>query len=217
MSEKLVYILEDDKDIAELCKCALDMAQIKSECFSNIKDFKIALSNSIPHLALLDIMLPDGNGLDVLTFLKSNYPNVICVMLSALGSETDKVKGLNLGADDYISKPFGMMEFVARINAHLRRVKDNDYICDNIKINIDTHEVYLNDNPINLNKKEFELLLYFIKNPNVVITRDRLLEAIWGYEAGLTRTVDNHVLRLRKLGFEQIETVFGIGYKFVTK
>lgn len=217
MNERIVYILEDDKDISDLCVCALEIAGIKSKAFYNIASFKKGLLENIPNLCILDIMLPDGNGLDILSDLKNKYPQMPVIILSALGSETQKVKGLNLGADDYISKPFGTMEFVARVNANLRRVSENAISSSNIKIDPETHSVKLNDEEVMLNKKEFELLLYFVKNPNIVISRERLLETVWGYDAGQTRTVDNHVLRLRKLGFTQIETVFGIGYKFISK
>lgn len=217
MGEKVVYLLEDDKDISDLCVCALEIASIKCMAFYNIASFKKQVLEEKPDLCILDIMLPDGNGLDVLKELKNNYPQMPVIMLSALGSETQKVMGLNLGADDYISKPFGTMEFVARINANLRRVSDNSITTSNITIDPTTHSVKLDDKEIILNKKEFELLHYFIKNPNIVISRERLLESVWGYETGQTRTVDNHILRLRKLGFIQIETVFGIGYKFISK
>ena len=102
-----VFLLEDDKSICELVRCALEMADIDTVCFNTVADFNAALNQHLPAVALLDIMLPDGSGLDVLKKLKQSYPQVACIMLSALGQESDKVKGLNLGADDYISKPFG--------------------------------------------------------------------------------------------------------------
>ncbi|MCR5705501.1 MAG: response regulator transcription factor [Acholeplasmatales bacterium] len=216
MSEKIVYLLEDDKSITEVIECALEMSNIKVLSFPNVRLFKEAFENKAPSLCLLDIMLPDGNGLDVLKYIKHIDNKIVCIMLSALGSEIDKVKGLNLGADDYISKPFGTMELIARINAHLRRIGDKSYNVGGLEIGLLTHEVKLNGEKLVLNKKEFELLRYFVENPNIVISRDRLLEAVWGYEVGETRTVDNHVLRLRKMGINNIETVFGVGYKFNT-
>lgn len=217
MSNKLVYLLEDDESITDVIVCLLEMSNIQIESFSTIKELKEAFSKKVPSLVLLDIMLPDGNGLDTLKYIKDNYPNVFCIMLSALGNEIDKVKGLNYGADDYISKPFGTMELVARINAFLRRIDDKEHSYGDITINRETHEATLFGNKIELNKMEFKLLLYFIDNPNIVISRERLLEAVWGYDYAETRTVDNHILRLRKLGFTQIETIFGVGYKFNLK
>lgn len=211
---KLVYLLEDDLDIADVVECALGIAKINIKCFNTIKDFKDAIKNETPSVALLDIMLPDGNGLDVLKYIKEKYCNVFCIMLSALGQEIDKVKGLNYGADDYISKPFGTMELTARVNACLRRVEEKVLDVSGLMINLETREVFLDNVLLDLNNKEFQLLEYFMENPNIVLSRERLLEAVWGYDDGETRTIDNHILRLRKLGISQIDTVFGVGYKF---
>ena len=116
-----VYLLEDDESICELVKCTLDMHSISCETFTSIKAFYAAVESALPDVAILDVMLADGNGLDVLQRLKTRYPSVSVIMLSALGKETDKVKGLNAGADDYIAKPFGVLELIARVNAALRR------------------------------------------------------------------------------------------------
>ena len=123
--EKRVYLLEDDKNIGELVKCALEMSNITIECYETIADFMAAVEKQPPAAAILDIMLPDGSGLDVLPKLKQKYPSMGVIMLSALGQETDKVRGLNLGADDYIAKPFGVLELTARVNALLRRAGGN--------------------------------------------------------------------------------------------
>lgn len=215
--ENLVYLLEDDEGIKDVVECALSIASIDIKSFSTIAEFKKALANVKPALVLLDIMLPDGNGLDVLKYIKSNYSDIICIMLSALGQEIDKVKGLNAGADDYIAKPFGTLELTARVHAALRRSQSPAYHLEGLSVNKQTREVILNGKILELNNKEFQLLAYFLDNPNIVISRDRLLEAVWGYEGGETRTIDNHILRLRKLGITQIETVFGVGYKFVNR
>ena len=165
-------------------------------------------------MALLDIMLPDGSGLDVLQFLKKRYPEVACIMLSALTKEEDKVNGLNLGADDYVSKPFSVLELTARVNAQLRRKQRQSIIASgDITLNTDTMTAELRGEALPLNKKEYVLLKYFVENAGKVLTREKLLTAVWGYEDGETRTLDNHVARLRKLGVK-IETVFGVGYKF---
>ena len=139
-------------------------------------------------------------------------------MLSALSQELDKVKGLNSGADDYITKPFSTLELIARVKAALRRCVNEEKILDDLVINKDKMEVTYKGKLLELNNKEYQLLLYFVENPDVVLSRERLINAIWGYDyLGESRTIDNHILRLRKLGFSQIETIFGVGYKFKTK
>lgn len=210
-----VYVLEDDPSIAGLVKFSLMHEGIACETFSCVKDFREGLVEGAPDVALLDIMLPDGNGLAVLEELKKRYPSVSCIMLSALGKEGDKVTGLNLGADDYIAKPFGVMELVARVNAALRRKAGNNVLrVGKVELNGDTMSVTIDGKPIELNKKEFELLKYCMKNADIVLSRDTLLTEIWGYVGTETRTLDNHIARLRKLGVDQFETVFGVGYRF---
>ncbi len=209
-----VYALEDDASISGLIKVALQMNGIDFEAFSNIKDFNAAVDSRQPDVALLDIMLPDGNGLDVLRSVKLRYPLVSCIMLSALTKEEDKVNGLNLGADDYIAKPFSVLELTARVNAALRRKRKSDeVVVGGLTLNIDTMEVRLRGERLDLNKKEFELLKYFMLNPGKVLSRETILLEVWGYEQGETRTLDNHISRLRKIGVTNLETVFGIGYK----
>lgn len=209
-----VYALEDDASISGLIKVALQMNGIEFEAFSNIKDFNAAVDSRQPDVALLDIMLPDGNGLDVLRSVKLRYPLVSCIMLSALTKEEDKVNGLNLGADDYIAKPFSVLELTARVNAALRRKRKSDeVVVGGLTLNIDTMEVRLRGERLDLNKKEFELLKYFMLNPGKVLSRETILLEVWGYEQGETRTLDNHISRLRKMGVTNLETVFGIGYK----
>ena len=200
-----VYVLEDDESIRELVTMALEMAQISIKSFSKISDFLEAIDKELPIVILLDIMLPDGNGLDVLTKVKAKYPHIQCIMLSALSQELDKVKGLNSGADDYITKPFSTLELIARVKAALRRCVNEEKILDDLIINKDKMEVTYKGKVLELNNKEYQL-------------RERLINAIWGYDyLGESRTIDNHILRLRKLGFSQIETIFGVGYKFRTK
>jgi len=211
-----VYILEDDVSICGLIKVSLEMNGVAFEAFSTCNDFCEALIKEQPDVALLDVMLPDGSGLDVLKTVKSRYPDVWCIMLSALGKEEDKVNGLNLGADDYVAKPFSVLELTARVNAALRRkVKTAEIVRGNVTINLETMEVSIDGNSATLNRKEFELLKFFMERPNKVLTREKLLTEIWGYETGETRTLDNHVARLRKLGITNLETVFGVGYRFV--
>ncbi len=212
-----VYALEDDASISGLIKVALQMNGIGFESYSNIKDFYAALDKRQPDVALLDIMLPDGNGLDVLRTVKLRYPLVSCIMLSALSKEEDKVNGLNLGADDYVAKPFSVLELTARVNAALRRKRSSDeVIVGGLTMNTDTMEVRLRGERLELNKKEFELLKFFMLNAGKVLSREVILMEVWGYEQGETRTLDNHISRLRKMGITNLETVFGVGYKLAT-
>ena len=209
-----VFALEDDASISGLIKVALQMSGIEFEAFSIIKDFYSAIDMRQPDVALLDIMLPDGNGLDVLKAVKARYPQVSCIMLSALSKEEDKVNGLNLGADDYVAKPFSVLELTARVNAALRRKRQSDEVTVGaLTLNYDTMEVKLAGQKLDLNKKEFELLKYFMQHPGKVLSREVILLEVWGYEQGETRTLDNHISRLRKLGVTNLETVFGVGYK----
>ena len=213
---KKVYLLEDDTSICELVQCALEMSGIELSAYNTVYEFWAALEKSAPSLALLDIMLPDGNGLEVLAKIKQKYPQVSCIMLPALGQETDKVRGLNLGADDYIAKPFGILELTARVNAALRRHGESAGIVrGDLALDEETMTATLRGVKLELNNKEFNLLKYLMQKEGKALSRENILNAVWGYDEGETRTVDNHVARLRKLGIDYIETVFGVGYKFV--
>ena len=213
--EKTVYLLEDDDDICDLVQCTLQMSGIECRTFGTVKAFEDAVADTLPSIAVLDIMLPDGNGLEVLARLKKRHPEVYCIMLSALGKESDKVTGLNLGADDYIAKPFGILEFSAKIAAVFRRLKKKPAVLTvgDIVMDCEKMTVTIAGKDVTLSGKEFKLLQYSLENPDKVLTRDELLSNVWGYEGGETRTIDNYVSHLRKLGFNY-ETVFGVGYKF---
>lgn len=209
-----VYILEDDSSICGLIKVALEMNGIEFAAYGCCADFLAAMEREQPQVALLDVMLPDGNGFEVLKKIKAAYPSVSCIMLSALGKEEDKVNGLNLGADDYVSKPFSVLELTARVNAALRRAGNNNVArAGDLVVDYDSMSVLLKGRKLELNRKEYELLKYFVENAGKVLKRETLLNNIWGYESGETRTLDNHVARLRKLGIDNLETVFGVGYK----
>ena len=213
--EKTVYLLEDDESICDLVSCSLEMAYIKVDCFNTVHDFMQAMTERLPAVVLLDIMLPDGNGYDVLTRVKSEHPQVVCIMLSAMSRENDKVKGLNLGEDDYIAKPFGVLELTARLNAAFRRLgKSTAMAAGNVVLDEQTMTVTIDGKNVDLSNMEFRLLAYLIRHADSVISRDKILTAVWGYDEGETRTVDIHIARLRKLGVQGIETVFGAGYKF---
>ena len=210
-----IYLLEDDDDICDLVQCTLQMGGIECRTFGTVKAFEDAVADTLPSIAVLDIMLPDGNGLEVLARLKKRHPEVYCIMLSALGKESDKVTGLNLGADDYIAKPFGILEFSAKIAAVFRRLKKKPAVLTvgDIVMDCEKMTVTIAGKDVTLSGKEFKLLQYSLENPDKVLTRDELLSNVWGYEGGETRTIDNYVSHLRKLGFNY-ETVFGVGYKF---
>lgn len=208
-----VFILEDDESICSLVKVALEMNGLECSAFHTLASFSDALLQRQPDVALLDIMLPDGSGLDALSLVRKKYPAVSCIMLSALSKEEDKVNGLNRGADDYIAKPFSVLELTARVNARLRGKKRQSVLsAGNIILNTETMNCTIDGETVPLNKKEYELLVYFLKNSGAVLSRERLLTEVWGYDTGETRTLDNHVARLRKLGVK-IETVFGVGYR----
>lgn len=214
---KTLYLLEDDASIGELVTCALSMQDIEVTVFGTVKEFYEGMRRRLPSIAILDLMLPDGNGLDVLARIKKSYPDVPVIIMSALSRETDKVRGLNSGADDYIGKPFGVLEMAARVTALLRRSEKGAQTieCGGIALDEKTHTATVNGQPLSLNPKEFGLLKYFMQNRGIVLTREQILEAVWGYDGGETRTVDNHVARLRKnLPPECLQAVFGIGYKF---
>ena len=212
-----IYLLEDDESICELVQCTLDMQNIPCKTFTTVKAFAAAMEEAVPDVVLLDIMLVDGNGLDVLQSVKTRYPQVSVIMLSALGKETDKVRGLNAGADDYISKPFGVLELVARVRAALRRShKSGSLQKGSLVINMETMTVTFRGKELDLSNKEYQLLRYFMLNEGKVLPRENILSDVWGYDGGETRTLDNYVAKLRKMGLN-FETVFGVGYKFIAE
>lgn len=220
----MIYCLEDDNNIRELVVYSLNNTGFEAEGFSRPSEFWAAMDNKIPALILLDIMLPEEDGLQILKKLrqKSQTKKLPVIMLTAKGSEFDKVIGLDSGADDYIAKPFGMMELISRIRALLRRTDSDksveEYRFDELYISPAKHIVNVGQEDIVLSNKEFELLCLLIENEDIVMTRDQLLNRIWGYSFdGESRTVDVHIRTLRqKLGDANrfIQTVRGIGYKF---
>ena len=219
----MIYCVEDDSNIRDLVVYTLGSTGRKACGFEDGKAFIEALAFERPELVLLDIMLPGEDGLTILKKLKASTKTreIPVIMLTAKGSEYDKVIGLDSGADDYIAKPFGMMELVSRIKAVLRRTqknqKDTIYRVENLELDIEKHKVKVDGEDVALTLKEFEMLEKLVKNQHIVMTRDKLLEEIWGYDFdGETRTVDVHVRTLRqKLGSagELIETVRGVGYR----
>ena len=219
----MIFCVEDDRNIRELVVYTLSSTGMEAEGFEDGEVFFKALAERLPELILLDIMLPGEDGMAILKKLKNNKKtkDIPVIMVTAKGTEYDKVSGLDAGADDYVTKPFGMMELVSRIKAVLRRTKKKEEIevlkAGSIVLNEMNHEVLVDGAHVSLTLKEYEMLKRLMHNKGIVLTRDRLLEEIWGYDFdGETRTVDVHIRTLRqKLGKagEEIETVRGVGYR----
>ena len=227
-----IYCVEDDESVRELVIYALQSSGFEAQGFVNAEEFFPVLKNNVPDLILLDIMLPGIDGIEILKEVRKNpkTQHTPIIMLTARGSEYDKITGLDNGADDYVTKPFGVMELIARIKAVLRRsakinvAQDkatNDLSAGNglPVLNHDFHKVYVNNEEVILTLKEFELLYYLLKNKNIVISRDKIMDEVWDYNyAAETRTVDVHIKTLRhKLGVASklIETIRGVGYKII--
>ena len=217
----MIYLLEDDESIRKFVIYALKQTGMEAVGFELPSEFKRAVESKIPDLALLDIMLPEEDGISVLKWLRSraDTADLPVIMLTAKASEYDKVEGLDSGADDYIAKPFGTMELISRIKALLRRTKsaDAEYSVGKLYVNPSKHIVTVSGESVSLTLKEFEMLCLMLKNRGMVFSRDRLLEEIWGYDYdGENRTVDVHIktlrTKLRECG-ALVETVRGIGYK----
>lgn len=222
----MIYILEDDDNIRKLIKYSLNSQGFEIQDFALPSDFWTALQNFRPTLILLDIMLPKEDGISILKKLRSNldYSSIPVIMLTAKDSEYDVVTGLDAGADDYVTKPFGMMSLVSRIKAVLRRYEKNDsnkaiLEIGGIKIDEKQHSVFAGSKQLFLTVKEFDLLLILMKNRGNVLSRDILLETVWDVSSAIeSRTVDVHIRTLRqKLGeYEKnIETIRGVGYRFI--
>lgn len=223
MIMNLIYCVEDDDDIRDLVVYALKSSGFEAEGFPEADSFYNALKNRIPDLALLDIMLPDKNGTHILKELRQEETTseIPVIFLTAKSSEMDKVKGFEYGADDYITKPFGVLELVSRIKAVLRRTKKEAQNTvmkhEGILINTESRSVKSNGEEIVLTYKEYELLYMLLKNKGTAIKREKLLTEVWGYDfEGESRTLDVHIGSLRhKLGENGvlIETVRNVGYK----
>lgn len=221
----MIYLVEDDNSIRELVAYTFNTAGLEAEGFDKPSLFWEALEKRKPDLVLLDIMLPEEDGIQILQKLRQRQDTkkLPVIMLTAKGSEYDKVMGLESGTDDYVSKPFGMMELLARVKALLRRTEDlrpaqeSRYVIGDLTVNQKRHEVLVKGEAVTLTKKEFDMLCYLLENRGMVLTRDQLLNQIWGYDFdGENRTVDVHIRTLRqKLGDcgTYIETIRGIGYK----
>lgn len=223
----MIYFVEDDSSIRELVVYTLNSTGIEAEGFENPSDFWKAIKIKMPTLVILDVMLPEESGIDILKKLRRNTKTeqLPIILATAKTSEYDKINGLESGADDYIAKPFSMMEMVARVKALLRRAEytytEKDYTVGNLYVCPTKHIAKVYEQEIALTLKEFEMLCLLLKNRGIVMTRDQLLNKVWGYSFdGESRTVDVHIRTLRqKLGEagEVIKTVRGVGYKIENK
>lgn len=219
---KKIFCVEDDINIRELVEYTLTQTGFSVSGFENAREFFDAVQEALPDLVLLDIMLPDKDGMEILKELRKNPVtcNLPIILLTAKSSQIDKIKGLDSGADDYMTKPFDIMELISRINALLRRLSPgtNDILTfREITLSLAKRTVTAGGSPVSLTYKEFEILRMLIENQGAVLTRDMLMNKVWGTDfEGETRTVDVHIRTLRqKLGDagSYIETVRNVGYK----
>lgn len=225
MSAHKIMIVDDDANISELIRLYLDKEGFATVCAPNGKIALEKFKNEVPALIILDIMMPEMDGWQVCREIRKTS-DVPIIMLTAKGETFDKVLGLELGADDYMVKPFDTKELVARVKAVLRRFEAKDFKAtqeisfQNLSVNLSNYELKLNGKIIEIPPKELELLYYLASNPNRVFTREQLLEEVWGFDYfGDSRTVDVHIKRLREKlegveGNWQLKTVWGVGYKF---
>ena len=219
----MIWCVDDDKTIREIEVYTLEQTGFTARGFVDGVSMLDALKTEIPELIILDIMMPELDGIEVLKRLRSEpkYKDIPVIMATAKSTEMDKIGGLNSGADDYLVKPFGVMEMVARVKAVLRRttkvVSADDITVGAITLKDKEHKVIIEGKKIELTYKEFELLKLFMENPGLVFSRDKLMSEIWGMDyIGETRTVDMHIKTLRQtLGDAggQIKTVIGVGYR----
>lgn len=219
MNKQLIYCVDDEESIRSLYEEALPMGGYFCKTFGDAPSFYEALSKERPDLVILDVMLPKEDGFSILrSLIAKGYTSLPIIMVSAKGSETDRVKGLNEGAYDYIVKPFGVMELLARVKANLRKGGGGSSFTSYKDLSLirNRHEITLKGTPLSLSLKEFELLAYFIENPAKALSKEELLLKVWGVDCELeTRTLDMFVSKIRKhlLNSEAvIQTLRGLGY-----
>ena len=223
MNKELIYSVEDDDNIRDLIKYTVEEAGYTIECFSNGNDMLEALKKQTPNLVFLDIMLPDIEGTEILKIIRTDYAHlpIKVIMLTAKTSEINIVTGLNLGADDYMPKPFSVLELLARIKANLRkkdvRLDAEELTFGDIKLIVKKRNVFVGERQVILTQKEFDLLKLLMENANNVVDRETMLEEVWGVDHTMeTRTIDMHIKSIRQkldLTKENIITVRGMGYK----
>ncbi|TMP35497.1 response regulator transcription factor [Pseudoalteromonas rubra] len=233
--QQKVLIVEDDADIADLLRVHLNELDLDVEHLASGDRVMPHLSNHHYAIVILDIMLPEVDGLTLCREIKTRYPKVSVIMMTSKSSEMDRIIGLEMGADDYICKPFSYREFQARVKAQLRHIKllcepqpqtatsPSPVVIGQLHIDPHFHELTLQQTPVDLTATEFDLVLFFARHPNQVFSRAQLLESVWGYDhLGYEHTVNSHINRIRNK-FEQItehtiiETVWGVGYKLNAK
>lgn len=221
---KKIYFVEDDKSTALIIEKTLENASFSCLGFQTGKDFFEALEREIPDLILLDVMLPDMSGLEILKRLRQDIKTeeVPIIILSALGSEMDKVIGLDLGADDYMTKPFSVLELLSRINSKLKNQSKAEIITlGNLTMNLSTRQVLIANEEVDFTYKEFEILMLMLKRPNQAISREKMLNHVWNSDLVLeSRTIDMHIKSMRQKLREnsadlEIKTVRSVGYRIV--
>ena len=218
----LIYIVEDDINIREIETFSLKNSGYQIKDFGCAADFYEKMKEKLPNLIILDVMLPDEDGLSIVKQLRSNPESrkIPVIMVTAKTTELDKVKGLDMGADDYLTKPFGVMELISRVKALLRRCEGMEdeqfYSVGSLLLDIEKHSVSVNDEPVELTYKEYELLRMLVQNAGIVTPRDAIMERVWGTDfEGESRTLDVHIKTLRqKLGEagSMIKTIRNVGY-----
>jgi len=217
----LIYSVEDDKDIAHIINLTLSKAGYQIEVFNNGKDFLNALKKKKPNMVLLDMMLPDIPGQELIKKIRDNsqYDDMDVIIISANRMIIDKIDGLDLGADDYIEKPFDILELMSRINARVRRVRKSSKLeVGGIKLDLDKHICYKNGKQINLTPREFDILSLILSKKGAIVKREEVLTKIWGTDVSLeTRTIDMHINSIRKkigdANASVIVTLYGVGFK----
>lgn len=223
MNER-IFVIEDDENIQEIVKLSLESNGYQVRLFGNAIDAIDAIHQEAPDLAIFDIMLPQMDGITAVKKIRETNTQMPILILSAKDNEIDKIHGLDSGSDDYLTKPFGVLELCARVRTLLRRVQPKTKAIKTPTLSIDksTHIVEHNQQPLDLTHKEYQLLLYLIENQERVVERDELLNTIWGYDfIGESRALDVHIRSLRKKlnddGEKYIKTVRSVGYRFVEK
>lgn len=220
----LVYFVEDDQSISYVIGKTLEQMNLDKKAFATGKSFMESYNETKPDLILLDIMLPDTSGIDLLKFVREDDKEIPIIIVSALFNEMDKVLALDSGADDYVTKPFGILELTSRIQARLRKVSNKKVVkLSDITVDLKKYKVFSNNNEIILTNKEFEVFVYLLKNHDEVLTKENIFFNVWNTDfMGETRALDMHIKALRQKLDEvnssvKIETVYGVGYKIGIK
>ncbi|MCI9049667.1 MAG: response regulator transcription factor [Coprobacillus sp.] len=223
MNER-IYVIEDDNNIQEIVKLALESNGYQVNVYDNAIDALADMDDNVPDLAIFDIMLPQMDGITAIKKIRENNTHMPILVLSAKDSELDKIRGLDNGCDDYMTKPFGILELCARVRTLLRRIQPKNKMMKTPTLSIDksAYTIKLHNEIIDLTHKEYQLLIYLIEHKERVVTRDELLNTIWGYNfIGESRALDVHIRSLRKKlnddGEKYIKTIRSVGYRFIEK